>query len=52
MSSDSTVFHVFSQCAHAIRDGRLIRRESERDKEFHFQNWVGGGLMADRMSLW
>jgi hypothetical protein len=44
MSSNSTVFKVFSQCVHAVRDGRLIRRESERDKEFHFQNWVRAQL--------
>ena len=41
MSSVST---VFKRCAQAILDGRLIVRESRRDKEFHFQNWVKGRL--------
>lgn len=39
MPSDSTVLKVFSQCVSAIRSGKLIRRESRQDKEFHFQNW-------------
>jgi hypothetical protein len=44
MSFDSTIFKVFSRCVGAIRDGKLIHRESERDKEFHFQNWVRARL--------
>ena len=35
---------VFRQCAAAIRGGKLIRRESRQDKEFHFQNWVRARL--------
>ena len=30
---------VFKKCVEAIRDGRLIKRDSRSDKEFHFQNW-------------
>ncbi len=30
---------IFRHCVSAIRDGELIRRESRKDKEFHFQNW-------------
>lgn len=29
----------------AIRDGKLIRRDSRQDKEFHFQNWVRARLI-------
>lgn len=39
MPSDSTVLKVFSRCVSAMRNGKLIRRESRQDKEFHFQNW-------------
>jgi len=38
------VLAVFSRCVAAIRDGVLIQRESRQDKEFHFQNWIGGRL--------
>ena len=34
-----TVFPIFKRCVEAIREGILIRRVSDRDKEFHFQNW-------------
>jgi hypothetical protein len=44
MSSQSTVLRVFSSCVGAIHKGKLIRRESAKDKEFHFQNWVGSRL--------
>jgi len=44
MTTESTILNVFSQCAYAIRDGKLIRRESQQDKEFHFQNWVRARL--------
>lgn len=35
---------VFSAAAAAIEDGVLIRRASQKDKEFHFQNWFGALL--------
>ena len=44
MSSESTVLRVFSSCVSAIRKASLIHRESAKDKEFHFQNWVGSRL--------
>lgn len=34
-----TCFDVFYECARAIHDGELIEKVSEKDKEFHFQNW-------------
>lgn len=42
----TTVFDVFSTCVIAIKDGELIKRESSKDKEFHFQNWFGARLDA------
>src|SRR6266511_6165795 len=39
-----TVLQVFKRCVEAIRQGVLIRRESSRDKEFHFQHWFTGRL--------
>ena len=30
---------VFLRCVEAIRRGKLIVRESSKDKEFHFHNW-------------
>jgi hypothetical protein len=40
MSQDSTVLTVFDRCVNAIREGKLIQRETLKDKEFHFQNWA------------
>ena len=37
--TESTVAGVFRRCVMAISSGRLVKRESRRDKEFHFQNW-------------
>lgn len=31
---------IFQQCVRAINQHELIVRETERDKEFHFQNWL------------
>jgi hypothetical protein len=33
------VLHIFKSCVEAIRTGKLIRRVSTTDKEYHFQNW-------------
>ena len=44
MTPDSTIFKVFTQCAEAIHAGKLIRRASAQDKEFHFQNWIRARL--------
>ena len=32
-------FEIYRECVKAIHDGVLIKQESKRDKEFHFQNW-------------
>jgi hypothetical protein len=39
-----TVLTVFKRCVEAIHQGILIRRESQTDKEYHFQNWFKGRL--------
>lgn len=39
MTASTTIFEIFAACVGAIRGGKLIRRESRQDKEFHFQNW-------------
>src|SRR4051794_21620823 len=43
-SEVSVAVSVFVRAVEAIREGALIRRESAKDKEFHFQNWF-----ADRL---
>lgn len=35
---------LFETCVNAIRRGELIYRESQKDKEFHFQNWFKARL--------
>jgi hypothetical protein len=35
----STILRVFKSCVAAVSEGKLIRRASRQDKEFHFQNW-------------
>lgn len=42
--TQTLVFDVFRRCVEAVVGGQLIRRESRRDKEFHFQDWF-----ADRL---
>lgn len=37
--SDTMCFDIFRECVRAIHDGELIIQESQKDKEFHFQNW-------------
>jgi hypothetical protein len=37
--TETICFNVFEQCVKAIQNGELIESESEKDKEFHFQNW-------------
>ncbi len=44
VSEDTAVYAVFGYCVRAIQRGQLIRRDSLRDKEFHFQDWVAGRL--------
>lgn len=38
MKKSTTVFDVFACCVQAVQDGKMIVRESSKDKEFHFQN--------------
>ena len=35
----------------AIQKGKLIRRESAQDKEFHFQNWVEARLVETELKF-
>jgi hypothetical protein len=44
LKDTTLVFEVFSRCVTAIVGGKLITRESRRDKEFHFQDWFAGRL--------
>jgi hypothetical protein len=39
-AGSSTCADVFVACCEAIQHGILIKRVSNSDKEFHFQNWV------------
>ncbi len=39
MNASTTILDVFTSCVRAVRNGKLIVRESSGDKEFHFQNW-------------
>ena len=36
---NETALPIFKKCVEAIREGRLVRKVSSTDKEFHFQNW-------------
>ncbi|MGH2343246.1 hypothetical protein ACRC7T_17390 (plasmid) [Segnochrobactraceae bacterium EtOH-i3] len=42
----SRVCAIFKNCVTAIRDGVLIEREGQNDKEFHFQNWFHKRLLV------
>lgn len=44
METQTTVFDIFETCVIAISDSKLIHRQSQRDKEFHFQNWFQSRL--------
>ncbi len=39
-----TVLSIFRRCVEAINEGALIRRETKKDKEYHFQNWFEARL--------
>jgi hypothetical protein len=41
---------IFLRCEEAVRRGVLIRRESRKDKEFHFQDWFGDRLDDARIA--
>ena len=42
--TETTCFDVFERCVSAVQAGDLIESESEKDKEFHFQNWFKARL--------
>jgi hypothetical protein len=46
-----TVLVVFQCCVEGVRSGELIRRESSKDKEFHFQNWFAKRLGATDLNF-
>ena len=45
----TTCYDVFERFVSAANSGVLIESESDNDKEFHFQNWVGDRL--DELSM-
>ncbi len=44
-------YDVYIRCVNAIRDHKLIRRESRQDKEFHFQNWFKARLTETKLKF-
>jgi hypothetical protein len=42
---DTRCFDIFVACTKAINDAELIKKVSDKDKEYHFQNWF-----KDRLS--
>lgn len=42
---------AFKRCVEAIRQGALVERESETDKEFHFQNWFKARLQETKLNF-
>ena len=38
-NTNQTILPVFKRCVEAIRAGALIKRVSQSDKEYHFQDW-------------
>jgi hypothetical protein len=49
--ASSRIGEVFLECVNAITSGTLIRRESRRDKEFHFQDWFAARLRAAKVNF-
>jgi hypothetical protein len=45
----ATAAAVFRRCVEVIRAGELIVRETEKDKEFHFQNWFQTRLVESKL---
>ena len=48
---DSQASGIFKCCVEAIDAGVLIKRESRRDKEFHFQNWFKDRLVETGLNF-
>ncbi|MGC1305955.1 MAG: hypothetical protein WA885_01910 [Phormidesmis sp.] len=42
---------MLNECNEAIASGILIRRQSKKDKEFHFQNWVQSWLESQSIDF-
>jgi hypothetical protein len=45
-----SVLDVFAECNEAVVEGVQIERASRSDKEFHFQNWFSGRLIALKLN--
>lgn len=45
------VVDVFLACCGAVRSGALIARTTDKDKEFHFQNWFRDRLAETTMNF-
>lgn len=43
-ATETKCFEIYKECVKAIHDGELIIQESQKDKEFHFQNWCQARL--------
>ena len=41
---NETILPVFKRCVEAVTEGMLIKRENNKDKEYHFQNWFEARL--------
>lgn len=42
---------IFLECDRAKREGDLIQKVSDTDKEYHFQNWVGDRIDACQLNF-
>ena len=51
MASVHPCLDVFAKCVAAIDRHQLIRRESSKDKEFHFQNWLQTRLIETKLKF-
>jgi hypothetical protein len=49
--SSEAVLPVFTKCVEAIYQGFLIKRESAKDKEYHFQNWFIERLKETKLNF-
>jgi hypothetical protein len=51
IAANAPCLQVFVRCAVAIKKRELIRRESQKDKEFHFQNWFKARLLETGLNF-
>ena len=51
MPTGHPCLEVFAGCVAAIQAHELIRRESRKDKEFHFQNWFKARLTETKLDF-